>query len=320
MDMSTSTSDEHLSGYQQRDWNIVDYQMYQDARTGLSFRGPKPNVEAGQYATCFGAAQTLGCFCEHPFPALLQSSLGLEFVNFGYGGAGPRFYLRHPELIEIANRGRFAIVQVMSGRSEDNQLFQSNGLEYLVDRASGEQLSADEAYRRLLERHRIKGLPGNIGRAVRVFHAPKDVREVLSETRRNWVESYLELFSKLHVPIILLWFSKRSPGLNRSGKVAWWWQRYDNVHAMFGKFPQLINGQLMRQVSGKADHYVECISSRGSPQPLVDRFTGKLTTIDTSDDRPDFKDVWTHNAYYPSPEMHEDAARCLEPICRKLLA
>ena len=76
----------------------------------------------------------------------------------------------------------------------------------------------------------------------------------------------------------------------------------------------------MRALSREATHYVECVSSRGSPQPLIDRFTGRPTTIDTSDDRPDFTDVWTHNAYYPSPEMHQDAAARLEPLCRRLLA
>lgn len=315
-----AAQDEHLSGYQARDWKIVDYHMYEHAESGLSFRGPQPALVPGKYATCLGAAQTLGCFCDAPFPKLLQDRLGIEFANLGYGGAGPRFYLRHRKLIDVVNRGRFAIVQVMSGRSEDNQLFQSNGLEYLVDRATGEKLSADDAYGRLLEKHAITGVPSPIARVVRTVHAPREVRDVLSETRANWLANYRELFSEIRVPIVLLWISKRRPGLHHSGKLVWWWQRYDTVHAMFGKFPQLINGTMMRQISGEAGAYVECVTSRGSPQPLFDRFTGEPTTINTSDDRPDFTDVWTHNAYYPSPEMHEDAADQLEPVCRRLLA
>lgn len=317
--MTVSATAEHLSGYQNRDWNIVDYDMYVHDGSGLSFRGPRPKLDEGNYATCLGAAQTLGCFCEHPFPEILQNRLQCEFVNFGYGGAGPRFYLRHAPLIDVVNRGRFVIIQVMSGRSEDNHLFQSNGLEFLEDRRSGERLSADEAYDRLLSEHALTGVPSSVARAVRVFQGPKVVRDLIAETRGNWIDSYRELFSKIRVPIILHWFSKRRPGLNVSNKFAWWWQRYDNVHAMFGKFPQLIDGKSMRSISGNVDHYVESISSRGSPQPLFDRFTGEPTTIDTSNDRADFKDVWTHNAYYPSPEMHEDAANDLERVCRRLL-
>ncbi|MDS9468936.1 DUF6473 family protein [Paracoccus sp. MBLB3053] len=318
--MSAEQTTEHLSGYQNRDWKIVDYHMYEHGRSGLSFRGPAPALVPGEYATCLGAAQTLGCFCRTPFPEILHQKLNIEFVNFGYGGAGPRFYLRHPELLEVVNRGRFAIVQVMSGRSEDNRLFQSNGLEYLVERASGRRLSADEAYRRLLEQHSLDSIPAPAARVLRMFHAPEELRAVLRETRDNWLASYQALFAEITVPIILLWFSKRSPGLHRGKKLVWWWQRYDNVHAMFGKFPQLVNSQMMRVIAPEAAHYVECVSSRGSPQRLIDRFTGEPTTINTSDDRPDFTGVWSYNAYYPSPEMHEDAADLLEPVCRKLLS
>ena len=50
-----------------RDWKIVDYHMYQHVDSGL-FRGPEPIMQDRQYVTCLGAAQTLGCFCEAPFP------------------------------------------------------------------------------------------------------------------------------------------------------------------------------------------------------------------------------------------------------------
>ena len=315
----TDTETEHLSGYQDRDWRIVDYRMYVHEPSGMSFRGPPPSFEPGRYITCLGAAQTLGCFCERPFPALLAKALGVEAVNFGYGGAGPRFYLRHPALIEAANRGQLAVVQVMSGRSEDNSRFRSGGLEYLEDRRTGERLSADEAYRRLLAEHAPAGLPAPLARALRLVHGPASVRSLLAETRAAWVESYRALFARIEVPIVLLWFSKRRPGLHRSGRAVWWWQRYDNVHAMFGKFPQLVDPAMMRAIEGDVARTVTCVTDRGSPQPLFDRFTGEPTTIDTTDDRPDLADVWTHNAYYPSPEMHEDAAALLAPVCRALL-
>ena len=65
---------EHLSGYQARDWEYVDYEMYQDEETGLWFRGPRPVLEGGNYFTCVGAAQTFGCFCPEPYPELLFGS------------------------------------------------------------------------------------------------------------------------------------------------------------------------------------------------------------------------------------------------------
>ncbi|MEO1205507.1 MAG: DUF6473 family protein [Pseudomonadota bacterium] len=310
---------EHLSGYQRRDRRVVDYQMYQEPASGLWFRGPPPTREPGRYITYLGAAQTFGCFCKTPFCNIIEEATGVEAVNLGYGGAGPLFYLRHPELIDIANRGRFAVIQVMSARSEDNSLYESGGLEFLVDRATGKRLSADVAYSRLLSAHPVPGLPAKLARAVRVFQAPAAIKSVIAETRANWVANYLKLFDQITVPIVVLWFSKRTPGLHSNKGLRWWWQRYDNVHAMFGKFPQLVNSAMIAELRRTPVGYVESVSERGSPQPLFDFETGEPVTVSTVDDRPDFQDVWTHNAYYPSPEMHEDAAADLLPVCEELL-
>ncbi|MCB9877539.1 MAG: hypothetical protein H6835_08065 [Planctomycetes bacterium] len=55
--------------------------------------------------------------------------------------------------------------------------------------------------------------------------------------------------------------------------------------------------------------------SRGSPQPLA----RPVRPADAGTDEP-ADVIWTHNAYYPSPEMHEDAARALLGVCRPLAA
>ena len=79
---------------------------------------------------------------------------------------------------------------------------------------------------------------------------------------------------------------------------------------------------MVDQVRAWGDHYIECITDRGSPQPLLSRHTGKAVTVDPASDRPDLKrgEPWTHNRYYPSPEMNEDVpAKSLLPLCRTLL-
>jgi hypothetical protein len=51
-------------GYQERDWEIVDYQQYRLKNTEFDIRGPKPeSLEKNKYFVCIGAAQTFGCFC-----------------------------------------------------------------------------------------------------------------------------------------------------------------------------------------------------------------------------------------------------------------
>lgn len=312
---------DHLSGYQARDWDVVDYQMYQDDVSGLWFRGPRPQLEAGApYIVCLGAAQTFGCFCLRPFPRLLQERLGVPVVNLGYGGAGPRFFVRHPELLSLVNGAALVIVQVMSARSEDNRLFESGGLEYLTIRESGEKVAATDGYQHLLDQEgRDRVLPEPARRALRLVRGPRRVREVVSETRDNWVESYRRLLGAISTKTVLFWFSKRRTWLHRGRHMRWWWQRYDNANAMLGEYPQLVNAEMVRAIRPLAQDYVSLVSRRGSPQPLVSRFTGQSITIDYSKDRPDLAELSSENPYYPSPEMHEDAAEILQPVCRRWL-
>jgi hypothetical protein len=303
---------EHLSGYQRRDREVVDYQMYQLDEVGLCFRGPKvENLHEGEFFACLGAAQTFGCFAEKPFCTLLQDRLGLPALNLGYGGAGPSFYLKHAGLIDIINRSRFAIIQVMSGRSQSNALLDAGGLEYVTMRADGRRMSAENAYREILhgvERPRnSKSLAARIKRRIRRHFGAMRLKALVKETRANWVDSYSQLFRAIRVPTVLFWISRRD------------WDYpidYSSVDGVFGDFPQLIDRQTMSLITPLASHYAQCVSSRGFPQQLISRFTGLPTSVRLCDDRPDFGDVtWTHNKYYPTPEMHVDAAESLAAVC-----
>ena len=298
---------EHLPGYQARDEEVVDYQMYALGDTELSFRGPPPvGMGVNDYFTCLGAAQTFGCFCQDPFPKLLAEQVGVASLNLGYGGAGPYFYRKHPALLPYINDSRFAVVQVMSGRSESNSVFDSGGLEYLTRRRDGRKFAAADAWRSVLEgNYYWNKLPLGKTLARRVCQAfgRKRAQRLVAETRERWITNYNELLSEIKVPKILLWFSVRSPD---------YVDDYSDVHRMFADFPQLVNRQMIDAIRPRCDEYVECVSSRGLPQPLVSRHTGTPCTVDLSKDRNDFAGiVWTHNPYYPSPEMQQDATEQL---------
>jgi hypothetical protein len=313
LSVPSPANEDHLSDYQRRDFEVIDYHMHKLGTTGLSFRGPAPgNLASGNYFTCIGAAQTYGCFCEHPFPAILAERLAIPALNLGYGGAGPEFFARHKELDKHVNGGRFAIVQVMSGRSQSNSMFETQGLEYMVRRSDGAALGADEAYENLLYGPGIlRRRPfGRVTRRVMPVFRAAQVRRIVAETRQAWIESYRTLLARIRVPAVLLWFSRRPPD---------YVEGLQSVSALFGEFPQLVNKDMLAEVRKLCGHYVECVTHRGSPQPLFSRFTGEPVSVDPARDRPDFTGgVWTHNAYYPSPEMHEDAAAALLPVCESI--
>lgn len=306
----------HLSGYQARDREIVDYQMFELGTTGLSFRGPAPaSLDPGQYFACLGAAQTFGCFCDTPYPSHLARALQMPVLNLGYGGAGPEFFNRQSSLLPYINGARFVVLQVMSARSQSNSVFASDGLELLERRSDGRTLGANEAYQGLLQGSKaLRSLPPKrLWRALAKRLAIPALQTVVQETRQNWLANQLELLKKIEVPVVVLWFSKRSPDYT---------EKYRSVSTLFGDFPQMVNKQMIETVKSHCKIYVEVVSQRGSPQPLISRFTGQPTTINPEHDRPDLNtgNLWTHNHYYPSPEMQVDAADALIPVCQKLVA
>lgn len=295
--------------YQDRDWEIVDYQDYRLENTEFVLRGPKPStLKRDSYFVCLGAAQTYGAFCQEPYPALISQKINLPGLNLGFGGAGPDYFLQNTELLEkYVNNAKFAVVQVMSGRSESNSLFNSGGMEYLTKIADGTKVRAAVAYNQLLKQNN------------RTY-----VEKIVAQTRENWVKHQIELLKAIEIPTILLWFSTRSTHYKEiylCKQLAYFSLLFGKTKAsnlLFGEFPQLIDSATIARVKKYSDEYVECISSRGFPQRLISRFSGKPTKIDTAAAGAGIRSrQWKYNKYYPSPEMHVDAANLLVDICQK---
>ncbi len=307
----------HLSGYQERDHEVVDYRMAELAHAGLRFRGPLVGDGCDDYFACVGAAQTFGCFVERPYPTLLSDQLGLPVLNLGYGGAGPEFFADQTALHGCLNRSSLVVLQVMSGRSQSNSLYECGGLEYVTRHSDGRHMGAQRAIAEAM----LPGPPHLAGKRIpsRLRRLLPDsevavrrrIEPLVNEIREAWVESHRRLLANLTVPVVLFWFSKRSTDYAQS---------YSDVAGVFGQFPQMVNTAMIDAIRPLCHSYVECVSERGSPQPLRSRFTGEPVEVDPANDRADLGfGTWTHNRYYPSPEMHEDAAESLASTCSDLL-
>ncbi|ACB53901.1 unknown [Crocosphaera subtropica ATCC 51142] len=276
--------------YQERDWEVIDYQIYHFQEADVFFRGPQPEfLKPYNYAICIGAAQTFGCYCEKPFPYLLQEKLNIPILNWGRGGAGPYFFLKRAKLLDYINEAKFVIIQVMSGRSQGNSLYQSEGIGSYTRASDGIRISCKKAYQELLERY-----------------DETYVKKIVAETRVNWVKTYQEFLSKITIPKILFWFSSRYSNYE---------ERYKNTSSLFGKYPQLINQKMVEQIKQFSDDYIECIYPTNSPKLLINRFTGKPANIEDEKG----KKTITHDYYYPTPESHIMAANVLEKVCWKYL-
>jgi hypothetical protein len=255
----------------------------------------------------------LGCFCDDPYPAILSRELGLPVLNLGYGGAGSEFFVNQYDLLKsYLDNARFVIVQVMSGRSQSNSYYECRGLEYVTLRETGEKMGAMGALDRLLAGPpALQRLP--FGRRLARRAVQGKALALVEEIRGRWIESGLDLASRITVPKLLLWFSIRRPEERPGGE-------FVSAIRFLGKYPQFVNRRMVEALAPHYDAYIECTTKRGNPQPLFSRFTGEPVAVETAEDREDLAThPWTQNRYYPSPEMHEDVAAALAGPCRRLL-
>lgn len=252
---------------------------------GRWLRGPAVD-RSRPYVACIGAAQTFGRFCTRPFPALLADRLGIQVENHGAGGAGLGWFDR-PDFLDYLNGAQLVIVQVMSGRSEGNSLFDNSatGSQVGVRLSDGKEMRF-EAFLDELTRTESR----------------RTVTRIVRETRDNYERGSIRLLERIRPPTILFWFSKRTPDYRDD---------YSTHHSLMGEFPQLVNRRMIDTIRSHANAYVECVSTRGLPQRLWaadQRINGAI-----------LEDGVLHNRYYPSPEMHVEATDLLESPCRELL-
>jgi hypothetical protein len=274
--------------YQAEATHVVDYQLYRLPGCGEYFRGPQMELKKNHYVAFVGAAQTFGAFCRHPFPSLTIERLGYACANLGIGGAGPETFLLDSSLLATINDARVAVVQIMSGRSAPNRLYENlKGTSSLRRRdaaPNGEWTWAETAWDTI-----IKDLPRD------------EVAELVEETRNNWITLMQELLAAITVPKVLLWISIRKPNYAfdlSSRKTA------------LGPFPHLVNQRMLDEIIPHANAFVDATSHRGTPQPLFNRFTGELATISRKEGNV------RYNHGYPSPEMHVDITEALMPVLK----
>ena len=273
--------------YQTLDRPHFEYDLFTiDGLGDTYFRGPAFD-RSKPYVACIGAAHTFGRFVARPYPAILSERLGFQFLNLGVGGAGPLLF-DAPQYINFANQAKFVVVQVLSGRSESNSLFDNSGTGSLmgVRKADKRFMRFEEFIAELME-----------------TESRERVIEIIQETRASYLHNMMNLLQHIYRPKILFWFSRRAPSYKEGFGSPW---------ELLGEYPQLVNRAMIDKLRPFVDEYVECISSRGLPQ--------KLWQSDKPIDGTWLEGGWLLNRYYPSPEMHQEAADLLAPVCARYMS
>jgi hypothetical protein len=273
-------------GYQYTDRSSVDYDLWYLDGLKMPMRGPQTVFDpASRFWTFVGAAQTFGRFATHPYPMLVSSWYGVPHINMGFAGAGPEYFVNHPELIDWINRSEMCFLQIMSGRSTSTTLLKAVGFGGVLRFTEGplkqQRFLAADAYRKLLE-----------------YYGRSALERQISEARENWVSAYRSLIDLIGVPVVGVWVGQEESGAGV--------ERGD----LLGGFPHLITENEMTVFEGLGVAVVRAEVPSGGPQLLLDYVTKWPSTVfgETQfPSRPNWSRIF--NTYYPSPEMHEGIAR-----------
>lgn len=271
----------------QGDRDVVDY-PYEEigARFAVRRANAKP-VPAVPDICIVGAAGCFGRFAKEPFADIVARRTGFAVANLGFGGARPEAYLSDPVLMERIEQAGTVIVELMSGRGYENDMLRSTS-------PILNSVEVKPAYRPLLpnldfDQHifvdwvwerAFKHLP------------PEDVEGLIAQSSAQLERDLKALLDA--APNAILFHFAQTP-------------LPETVTRETYAFPHLVTQAMAERLS---TDYELCsvVSTAGVPSPLINRHTGAPEPLMKGWPDP------TVNAYYPTPEMHREAAEALIPI------
>lgn len=183
----------------------LDYACYPFGTSKLLFRGPRRDL-SGPYCVALGGTETYGKFIEHPYPLLLERSLGQPVVNFGCQNAGPDVFLGDQSVLDCASAARVVIVQITRPQNISNRFYTVHPRRN--DRFVGATPALRALYRDVdfteynFTSHMLQGL----------YRASPIRFEVLAQAiRETWVDRMTTLLRRIPAQKILLWLDDHPP-------------------------------------------------------------------------------------------------------------
>lgn len=98
---------------------------YAPCRYGNSrvlFRGPQRRLDT-PYVAFVGGTETYGKFIKTPFPALVESKIGVNCVNFGIPNAGLDVFVNDDFITDAASGAEVTVLQVVGAQNLSNRFY-----------------------------------------------------------------------------------------------------------------------------------------------------------------------------------------------------
>lgn len=183
----------------------LDYFPCKYSGSQLNFRGPERRLDA-PYVAFLGGSDTYGKFIKAPFPALVESDIGVNCINFGVLNAGVDVFLSDSHLLDFASKAEATVLQIMGACNLSNRFYTVH------PRRNDRFTSASETLRVIYptvdfaEFHFTKHMLNSLyGASAERFEL------VVEEVQAAWTARMKTLVKRIESDVVLLWFADRSP-------------------------------------------------------------------------------------------------------------
>ncbi len=264
----------------------LDYFPCQYGRSKLLFRGPRRQLK-GDYCVAVGGTETYGKFVEHPYPSLLEGSLGLPVVNFGCVNAGIDLFCSDAGVIDACARAQVTVLQLVGAQNMSNRFYAVHPRRndrFLRASVLMKSLFSDVDFTEIhFTRHLLSVLRDA---------APDNFALVADELKSAWVARMRHLMQRIGGHVILLWL-QRPQGPGSGGRGA-------------DQEPLLIDADMVRAIQSFSAGLVTVTPSSAA------RAAGTTGMIFADFDQAAASGM-------PGPMVHAEVAQALRPVMQLFL-
>jgi hypothetical protein len=229
----------------------LDYLSCRYGRSRLQFRGPRRRLE-GDYALFLGGSETYGRFIAQPFPALVEAETEMRCVNFGLQNAGVDAFLNDATVMEVAEKARVTVVQVMGAQNMSNRFYAVH------PRRNDRFLNASGLMKQLFRDVDFTEFAFNRHMLSTIRSLSSDRYQMIrEELQEAWMARMRHLLQGINGRTVLLWFAAHPPETGDAGRTMGNATRSDEL----GSDPLFIDRSLIEAMRPLVTEVVEVTAS-----------------------------------------------------------
>lgn len=183
----------------------LDYSPCRYGTSKLLFRGPQRRLDV-PYVAFIGGTETYGRFIRSPFPALVESTLGVNCVNLGVANAGVDVFVHDAVMVDAACRAAATVLQVVGAQNLTNRFYSVH------PRRNDRFLTASPLLTSMYPEVDFSEFHFNrhmLGR-LRTVSAER-FAVVRAELQGAWLARVQLLLKRIAGPVVLVWFAENAP-------------------------------------------------------------------------------------------------------------